>query len=177
MNGFAERIVRAIRLDKTLYEEVEHDKDAIYQSMGVVSLSSVAAGVAALPIYGVAGLFWSIIIAFISWFVWSGIILFVGTKIFPAPTTQSDMGEILRVIGFSSAPGIFRIFGFYEPIQLFLYIACGIWMLMAMVIAVRQALDYLSSARAIWVCISSWLFQVVVFVLLNKIILAFYYGA
>ena len=42
--SFAQRIVRAAKLDVHLYEEVEADTGAMRQAMAVVALSSVAAG-------------------------------------------------------------------------------------------------------------------------------------
>ena len=40
--------------------------------------------------------------------------------------------------------------------------AASIWMLVAMVIAVRQALDYQSTGRAIGVCLIGWVAQMVI---------------
>jgi hypothetical protein len=45
----------------------------------------------------------------------------------------------------------------------------AIWMLVAMIIAVRQALDYNSTLRAIGVCVIGWIVQIVLFVLLFSI--------
>jgi len=42
----------------------------------------------------------------------------------------------------------------------------GVWMLVAMIIAVRQALDYQSTLRAVGVCIIGWIAQAAVLMLL-----------
>jgi hypothetical protein len=74
----------------------------------------------------------------------------------------------LRTIGFSSAPGLIRIFGIIPGLAgVFLIGALG-WMLIAAVIAVRQALDYTSTLRAIGVCVIGWLIQL-------AILLVFFY--
>ena len=44
------------------------------------------------------------------------------------------------------------------------FMAAGVWMLVAMVIAVRQALDYTSTWRAVAVCLVGWLVQAVILV-------------
>ena len=45
MTSFQDRIIRAAKLDVNLYEEVEADTGAMGQAMGVVVLSSIAAGI------------------------------------------------------------------------------------------------------------------------------------
>ncbi len=174
MNSFTNRIARAIKLDPTLYEEVEHDTEALGQAIVVVALSSVAAGIGAAPTMGFSGLFWSLLIAFLSWMFWAGIIYFVGTRLLGTPNTMTDMGELLRVIGFASAPGFFRILGVFTQLQTIVFWVTGIWMLIAMIIAVRQALDFSSTARAVGVCAVGWLLQMLIAVLLVKIIELFY---
>jgi hypothetical protein len=49
----------------------------------------------------------------------------------------------------------------------FLNFIIGIWMLVAMVIAVRQALDYKSTLRAVGVCLIGWIVQIAIFVLFS----------
>ena len=48
MTSLKDRIIRAAKLDVNLYEEVEADKQALRQAMGVVVLSSVAAGIGSI---------------------------------------------------------------------------------------------------------------------------------
>jgi uncharacterized membrane protein len=83
----------------------------------------------------------------------------IGTKILPEPQTKADLGELLRTIGFSSAPGIIRILGIIPGLGGTIFAVAGIWMLVAMIIAIRQALDYQSTWRAVGVCIIGWIIQ------------------
>ena len=110
MNNFFNRVFRAIKIDVDLYEEVERDKSATFQAGLVVVLSSMAAGVGALQL-GASNFLIAPVLSLISWYVWAYIIYFVGVKLFPDKNTKSDHGELLRTIGFSSAPGLIRIFG------------------------------------------------------------------
>jgi hypothetical protein len=166
MARFTDRIIRAAKLDSTLYEEVEADKEALGQSMGVVVLSSVAAGIGNISRAGLGGIAIGTITALIGWFVWAYITYGIGTKLLAEPQTKSEPGELLRTIGFSSSPGVIRVLGIIPGLKWIVFLIGGIWMLVAMVIAVRQALDYHSTARAVGVCIIGWIIQAVILALL-----------
>jgi hypothetical protein len=139
------------------------------QAMAVVVLSSLAAGIGSLQTTGIKGLLLGTILALAGWFIWAFITFFVGTKWLPEPQTKADYGELLRTIGFSSAPGLLRILGIIPFLYSIIYIITGIWMLVAMVIAVRQALDYKSTWRAVGVCLIGWIIQAVLFFLFASI--------
>jgi hypothetical protein len=104
MTTFTDRIIRAAKLDVTVYEEVEDDKGALPQAMAVVVLSSIAAGLAGIGKAGLSGIFIGTIIALISWYVWAYVIYLIGTKVLQEPQTNANHGEVLRTIGFSSSP-------------------------------------------------------------------------
>ena len=159
MSSFTDRMVRAAKLDVNLYEEVEADKQAMGQAMGVVVLSSLAAGIGSVGTTGISGLLLGTVGALIGWFIWAFITFFVGTKILPEPQTEADYGELLRTTGFSSSPGVLRILGVVPLLGTIIFVVCGIWMLVSMIIAVRQALDYKSTWRAVGVCFIGWIIQ------------------
>ena len=163
MTNFKNRIIQAAKLDVNLYEEVESDSGAMGQAMGVVLLSALAAGIGSIGTKGAVGIVIGTITALISWYVWAYLTYFIGTKFFPEPQTKADHGELLRTIGFSSAPGILRILGIIPFLYEIIFFISGVWMLVAMVIAVRQALDYKSTLRAVGVCIVGWIIQGVIF--------------
>ncbi|MDP8216785.1 MAG: YIP1 family protein [Candidatus Kaelpia imicola] len=159
MNILFQRMIRAAKLDSNLYEEVEHDKTSLSQAMLVVLLSSIAAGIGAMSIKGGINLIAVAAAALIGWAVWASIVYFIGVKLLPTPQTESNVGELLRTIGFSSSPGLIRILGIIPGLFNVVSLIAQIWMLIAMVIAVRQALDYESTGRAILVCIIGWFIQ------------------
>ena len=165
---FVNRIIRACKLDISLYEEVEADKTATLQAALVVVLSSLAAGVGALSL-GASNFLMAPILSLISWYIWAYLIYFIGAKLFPEINTKADHGQLLRTIGFSSAPGLIRIFGFTPELMSITFIGAGIWMLIAMVIAVRQALDYQSTWRAFGVVVIGFLVQAIVLIMLLRI--------
>ncbi|MBL7137037.1 MAG: YIP1 family protein [Candidatus Marinimicrobia bacterium] len=170
MTVFKDRIIRAAKLDINLYEEVEADRGALGQAMGVVVLSSIAAGVGSITRVGFSGIFIGTITALIGWYVWAYLTYFIGTKFLPEPQTEADIGELLRTIGFSSSPGLLRVFGIIPGLGAIVFFAASIWMLVAMVIAVRQALDYKSTLRAVGVCAIGWIVQMLILAILFSIL-------
>jgi hypothetical protein len=142
----------AALLDADTYEEVEADRGSTGQAALVVLLSAVAAGIGSIENGGLAGIGWQALAALVGWWVWAYISYFLGTRLLPGPETEADHGELLRTIGFSSAPGLLRVLGVVAPIAGPVFLLCTLWMLVAMVVAVRQALDYSGTGRAIAVC-------------------------
>ena len=170
MDRIQDRMIRAAKLDIQLYEEVEADRGAMRQAMTVVVLSAVAAGIGNIAHGGLPGIVIGTLGALVGWYVWAFLTYFIGTRLLPEPDTRADHGELLRTIGFSSAPGLIRVFGIIPGLTSFVFAVAGVWMLVAMVIAVRQALDYKSTWRAIGVCAVGWIVQAVI---LTAVILMF----
>jgi hypothetical protein len=159
MSSFQNRVIRAAKLDVHLYEEVEADKGAMGQATGVVFLSSIAAGVGSLGQEGLGGVVWGTIAALLGWYIWAYLTYLIGTKLLPEPQTKADPGELLRTIGFSSSPGLIRVLGLIPGLVGIVFLVAAVWMLVAMVVAVRQALDYEGTLRAIGVCVIGWIIQ------------------
>ncbi|MCZ6779834.1 MAG: YIP1 family protein [Acidobacteriota bacterium] len=159
MASMMDRMIRAAKLDILLYEEVEADKGAMGQAMGVVVLASIAGGFGSGIQGGLSGVFVGTIGALIGWLIWAGLTYLIGTKLLPEPQTRADLGEMLRTIGFASSPGLIRVLGVIPGIGGLVLLVSAIWMLVAMIIAVRQALDYQSTFRAVGVCVIGWLIQ------------------
>lgn len=169
MTRFKDRIIRAAKLDVSLYEEVEADKEAMGQAILVVVLSSVAAGVGSIGQVGLTGILIGTITALIGWFFWAWLTYIIGTKLLPEPQTRADIGELLRTIGFSSSPGLIRVLGIIPGLAVVVQLVAMIWMLVAMIIAVRQALDYTSTLRAVGVCCIGWVIQMLIIMFLFSI--------
>ena len=155
MSSLSNRMIRAASLDGSVYEEVEADEGATGQAMVVVVLSSVAAGIGAWQL-GLTGLIVAALGALIGWFIWAILIYFVGTTLLPEATTKATPGELLRTLGFAASPGVLRVIGFIPLLGWLVSFIVSIWMLITMVIAVKRALDYQSTLRAIVVCLIGW---------------------
>lgn len=168
MSTFIQRIAGAAKLDAQTYEEVEADSGALGQAIGVVILSSLAAGIGSLLAYGAVfqGLILGTLAALVGWVIWAFLTWFIGTRWLPEDQTEANLGQLLRTIGFASAPGMLRILIFIPLLGPIIAFIASVWMLVAMIIAVRQALDYRSTWRAIGVCIIGWVVLLVIQLLL-----------
>jgi hypothetical protein len=158
-SSFKDRIVRAAKLDVHVYEEVEADKQAMSQAIGIVVLSNIAAGIGSIAGPWFNTLVMGTLFGLISWFVWAYLTYIIGTKLLPEPQTSANYGQLLRTIGFSSSPGLIRVLGVIPGLKWIIFVGSSIWMLVAMVIAVRTALDYKGTFRAVAVCFIGWLIQ------------------
>jgi hypothetical protein len=157
-----ERAIGAAKLDPATYEEVEQDPAALGQAVVVVLVASLAAGIGAARSGGATGLLAGAVFSLVGWALWAGVTWLIGTKLLPAPQTHADFGQLLRALGFSAAPGVFQVVGILPAIGWLLALGVSLWQLAAMVVAVRQALDYDTTGRAVAVCFVGFLVYVLV---------------
>lgn len=164
MTTFARRVLGAAILDRHIYEEVEADGRATGQAVAIVLLASIAGGIGlfGLGVPNPQALVAGVIGALVGWMAWATLTYLIGTHLLPEPQTRADVGELLRTIAFASAPGLLRVFGVIPFLGLSIYAIASVWMLLAMIVAVRQALDYRSTGRAVGVCVVGWALSLVV---------------
>ena len=166
---FSNRLLRAAALDRHLYEEVEATPSAGPEAIAVVLLSSIAAGIGAGGSQGASlrTFTWFAVLALVAWMAWAFLIVQIGSRLFPERQTQTSLGELLRTMGFAAAPGLIQVFGAMPRMTVPVFALSAAWALVAMVIAVRQALDYQSTARAVAVCALGWVLVVTMAVALG----------
>jgi hypothetical protein len=162
---FVERMIGAAKLNTRVYEEVEADRTATPQALAVVVLAAVAGGIGIRQ--GLPGVVVGTLFGLAGWAIWAWLIYFIGTRWLPESDTRADVGELLRTIGFATSPGILRVVGIVPGIGPVVFSVTAVWTLVAVVVAVRQALDYRSTGRAVGVCIIGWLVQLVFLALLG----------
>src|SRR6266487_1195488 len=168
-NSFLQRLIGAAALDVAIYEEVEADPSAIGQAFTIVVLSSLAAGFGASGLNGasIANIGFISIVALIAWAAWALITFEIGARLMPEPQTRVDVGQLMRTIGFASTPGLIRLLAVITPIAIPVFALSAVWMLAAMIVAVRQALDYQHTSRAIAVCVLGWVLALTIAVVLG----------
>ena len=158
-----ERMIGAARLDVHTYEEVEHDENATRQAMLVVIIVAVAGAIGGLGLGSniIVGLVFGIIFAITSWAVWAFITFWIGTTILKTPQTHATWGQLARCTGFAQTPLVLQVFAFIPGVGGVVVIIANIWRLAAMVVAVRQALDYESTWRAVGVVLIGFIIVVI----------------
>jgi hypothetical protein len=145
------RMIRAARLDPRLYAEVEADETTIGQAVSVVLLAAFAGGIN-FPGAPLLILFGGLLAALVGWLLFAYVIYLIGAKLLPEPGTKADFGALLRVMGFANAPGVVKLLGIVPELRVLVFFVAMVWVLVATVTAVRHALSYTSSWRAIGVC-------------------------
>lgn len=169
MASWVQRMIGAAKLDAATYEDVEADRTANVQALGVVAVSSIAAGVGGLSA-GERGLLGGLEVGLIGWVAAAFLTYVIGAKMLPEPQTRADMGEMLRTLGFAASPGILRAFGWLPGIGGLVMLIAHVWMLLTTVVAVRQALDYTSTGRAVLVCVLGWFVNLVFWVWMTALV-------
>jgi hypothetical protein len=162
-NSFLQRLIGAAALDTAIYEEVEADPNAGVQAAAVVVLSSLAAGIGARGFSqnSVPNIVLITIVSLMAWACWALMTYEIGARLLPGAQTSVDIGQLMRTIGFAATPGLLRVFGFIPGVTIPAFALATVWMLVAMIVAVRQALDYTSTGRAVAVCVIGWLLAAV----------------
>jgi hypothetical protein len=162
MASFQERVIGAMRLQASTFEEVEHDATATTQAAIVVAAVGLANGLAWVWYGGISGILTNPIIQLLGWAISSFVLLIVGTKLFPGKNTDADMGQMLRTLGFSQSAGLFGVLGIVPVVGWLVVPVVWIWMIVASVVAVRQALDYDDTIKAVIVCLVAWVIMFIV---------------
>jgi hypothetical protein len=150
--SLTDRMLGAAMLDIGTYEEVEADSTATGQAAIVVGIVAVASAIGSVG-HGGRGVFGALIGAFVGWLIWSGVTYLIGDKLLGGTATW---GELLRTLGFAQSPGVLMVLAFIPILGWFVRLGVGIWLLIAGVIAIRQALDF-STGRAIATALLGWL--------------------
>ena len=152
------RMLGAARLNSDTYEEVERDSGATIQALLVVIIVSIASGIGGI-LSGdstiLDGLLFGVIRGIVGWVVWALIALLIGTTILKSASTEADWGQLARCTGFAQTPGLLGILVFIPIAGGIILVLSFIWQLAAMVVAVRQSLDYTSTWRAFFVILIS----------------------
>ncbi len=150
-----DRILRAIRLDSSVYREIAKDPNAMTEAAIIVVI------VAVLSAFGSAigsgsfflTLFVTLLSAiFIGWILWAILTYFVGTALFKGKT---DISEMMRVLGYANAPNLLSVFGFIPCVGWIIAILGGILAFIAGFLAVREAMEF-DTGSAIVTVVISW---------------------
>ena len=152
-----DRMKGAAMLDVPTYEEVEADTTATGQAAGVVAIVAVAAAIGGAR-EGGGGIIGGLISAFSMWLIAAGLTYVIGTRLFKGTATW---GELLRTLGFAQSPGVLYVLGIIPIFGGLARFAAWLWILVASIIAIRQALDF-DTGKAVLTAVISWLAGLIV---------------
>lgn len=173
MASLTERMVGAMKADVKTFQEIEADPTAMGQAITVIVIAGVAALIGNVFRSGVTGGFMALVISLIGYAIWSFMVVIIGTKLMPEPTTKADFPEAFRVIGFTASPGVFNVLAIIPFLGPLISFVISLWVLVIGVIAVREVLDYSNTGRAIVVCLIAFVvYLCVVFFILTPLLVA-----
>lgn len=153
--SIVDRMKGAAMLDVATYEEVEHDEQATGQAAVVVVIVAICTAIGAVW-RGGPSIIAGPISAILGWLLWSAVTYVIGAKALGGVATW---GELLRTIGFAQSPGVLMIFGIIPILGGIVRVVVLIWLLIAGIIAIRQALD-VSTGKAVVTAVLGWLVMV-----------------
>lgn len=162
MASFGERVIGAMKLDANTFEEIERDPTAMSQTVGVIALAAVSAGIGNIWYGGITGIVTGMIVMLIQYAVWALMIWVIGTKLMPDPGTKADLPETFRVIGFAAAPWLLGVITIVPLLGWLIMFLLWIWSIAVMVVAVKQVLDYNDYAKPAIVVIIAFVVQFLV---------------
>jgi hypothetical protein len=163
--GLVDRMKGAALLDVATYEAVEHDESATTQAAIVVGIVAVAQTIGSIGQSG-AGAFALLFTAVLGWLLWAAITYLIGDKLLGG---TASWGELLRTIGFAQSPGVLYVLGIIPFLGGLVRFAVAIWVLIAGIIAIRQALDF-STGKAVLTAVLGWLALIIPMMLVGGII-------
>ena len=150
---FGERVVGALKLDANTFEDIERDPTAMGQAVAIIALAALAGSLGALWRLGFGSMLFSVCASLVGYLLWSVVVWAVGTKVMPDPATKADFAETFRTIAFAASPGLIGVITIVPLLGSVLYFLLTpvimIWSLIAMVVAVRQVLDYTETFKAV----------------------------
>jgi len=156
-----DRILRAIRLDSTVYREIAEDQNAMSEAAIIVAIVAVLSAFGRA--IGSGSFFLSLIVTLltailVSWILWAVLTYFVGTALFKG---KSDIPEMMRVLGYANAPNLLGVFGFIPCVGWIIALLGAILSFIAGFMAVREAMEF-DTGSAIVTVLISWVIAVVI---------------
>jgi hypothetical protein len=161
MNPFFNRLFRAAKFDTSLYAEVIADAGTMFQAMMAVFIYCAASAYGGFGRAGSAGINFGLITTLIGWYIWAFSTYFVGTRLLPEADTKVDRKAVLRALGFATSPGLIRLLGLIPNMVAATLVIASVWMFVAAVVAIKQAMNYNSIYRAAGVCLIGWIISTI----------------
>ena len=157
------KLVRASLLDSSLYEEVQKDKEVMWQAYLIVLVCSLCNGIGNVGLVGVQGIIPGFLFGLIGWFFWSGVIYLIGVKLFEY---KSDMGGLLRCTAFAYSPTVISIFGVIPSVDIAFRTISTLWLILTFIKAVKQALGT-SVGMSVFIVVQGFVVYLIVLILVG----------
>lgn len=168
LDKIVQRVLRIIKLDFTVFQEIEHDENANTEAAIIVAVASLLSAIGS----GVSGgSFWIFLVTLVfgvalNWLLWSYIAMLVGTRLFKGEAT---FWEVARTLGYANAPRVLGLLAVIPCVGAIAALVGAILALVAGFFAMREALD-LTTERTLITILISWVIVVVVNIVIGLVI-------
>jgi predicted secreted protein len=157
MSKLFDRMLRAIKLDQGLFEEIAGDPSVQPQSVWAVAIYAMATSFGFFSTLGGTAVNIALITTMLAWYVWAFSIFYIGSRLFREDSEGTDRKTVMRVVAFASAPGLIRLLGIIPKTTIVLMVVSSIWMLVAAVTGLKQVFSRTATAKIAIVTVVTWL--------------------
>ena len=152
--NFIKRVILILRLDNTIYYEIERNNNLIIEAIIIVVISGFSRGMVNYQLLGFSTISFSIISEIIGWFLRSLFIFFIGMQILHK---KANIHKIIRTIGFTYSPAILSFLGIIPYLGFSIrFILIFAWIEIVTIIATKRLFDC-ETYQAIIVVIMSFI--------------------
>jgi hypothetical protein len=145
-----ERMIRAVRLDRTLYREVADHPEYMSEAVLIAVLVSALSAVGALFTMQQQGfLLFLLQLAnslLFGWVLWAVIAYYVGSRFFGG---RSSITEMMRTLAYAGLPRLLGLFSFIFCLGWILALIGWLMTVAAGVLAIRESMEFDSSSALI----------------------------
>ena len=161
------RIIRAIKLDKTLYHEVKPDESLTNEAIMVIAAALILTQIGSFLGNLISGvgfgsslliLIIGLVLGAVGWGVFIFVAHYAGTKFFGG---NAALKEMLRSLGYAQGPALLGVFGFIPVVGWLVAWVGSVLALITSVIAVRETLG-VDTVKAIITCVIAWVAMIII---------------
>lgn len=167
------RMVRVIKLDPSLFEEIVTDPATHAHSIWAMALFAMATAFGFFGRVGGTAVNIALITTMLAWYVWAFSLFYVGTRLLRSDKGHADRKTVLRVVAFACAPGIIRLLGIIPQSTMVLMIVSSVWILVAAIFGLKKVFPHTATLNIAVVTIGTWfaatLFQAILMVTLLSV--------
>jgi hypothetical protein len=176
-----DRVIRAIKLDPTLYRQVADNESFMRESILIVIivsfLSALGSGIgAAIGKQAAVGAFFAEFFSSIllGWLLWAAVSYVVGAAL----GGRSSVPEMARTLGYASAPRLLAVLRFIPCVGFLFGLAAWVLSIIAGVIAIRESMEF-DTTKAIITAVAGFLIYLIATIIISIVFggLAFLGGA
>ena len=180
-DDFLYNFYRSIKLDKSLYKDPKSFENLSFFFAGLIIIINGLAGLVAQStfietlrtVYGVSGvpeasLLGTVFSSILGWIIWTVLLYVIGAKLFSETNTVANFKNILIVVGYGHAPGIFRFFAVIPDLLIPIILITQLWIIASITIGINEILYFRNNFKSFGVVLASLLIIFLTFIYITR---------